>query len=107
LTLYCVERISRFMARQRINRTEKLDLRITKAAKETLRGAAAAARKSLTDFVLDAAKREAEERLVDQRVFVLEAAKWDALMAALDAPPRRHSRLERLFREPSVFDAGR
>ena len=95
------------MAPQRTRRTEKLDLRLTKAAKETLQGAAAAARKTMSEFVLDAALREAEERLADRRVFVLEAAKWDALMAALDAPTRRHSRLERLFREPSVFDAGR
>jgi uncharacterized protein (DUF1778 family) len=99
--------MSRFMARLRENRTEKLDLRITKAAKEAVRGAAAAARKSMSEFVLDAVLREAEGCLADQRVFVLDAAKWDALVAALDAPPRRHSRLERLFREPSVFDAGR
>jgi uncharacterized protein (DUF1778 family) len=51
-----------------------------------------------TDF------REAEERLADRRVFTLDANRWDAFVAALGAPPRRHARLERLFREPSVFD---
>ena len=76
------------MAPQRINKTEKLDLRLTKAAKEHCRRRDGCTQ-ILTDFVLDAALREAEERLADQRDFVLDAAKWDALMAALDAPPRR------------------
>jgi uncharacterized protein (DUF1778 family) len=89
---------------QRINRTEKLDLRLSRAAKKTLQAAAAAERKSVREFVLDAALSEARERLANRRVFTLDARGWDAFMAALDAPPRRHARLERLFREPSVFD---
>ena len=93
------------MATQRTNRTEKLDLRLSKSAKQTLQAAAAAARKSVSEFVLETALREAEERLADRRVFTLDAKKWDAFVAALDAPPRRHARLERLFREPSVPDA--
>jgi uncharacterized protein (DUF1778 family) len=92
------------MATQRTNRTEKLDLRLSKSAKQTLQAAAAAARKSVSEFVLDSALSEAEERLADRTVFTLDAERWAAFVAALDAPPRRHSRLERLFREPSVFD---
>ena len=90
---------------QRSNRTEKLDLRLTRAAKRTLQAAAAAQRKSVSEFVLDTALSEAEERLADRRVFMLDAKSWDAFVAALDAPPRRHARLERLFGEPSVFDS--
>jgi uncharacterized protein (DUF1778 family) len=92
---------------QRSNRTEKLDLRLSRAAKKTLQAAATAERKSVSEFVLDAALGEAEERLADRRVFALDAKRWDAFVAALDAPPRRHARLERLFREPSVFDPKR
>jgi uncharacterized protein (DUF1778 family) len=92
------------MATQRTNRTEKLDLRLSKSAKQTLQAAAAAARKSVSEFVLDAALSEAEERLADRTVFTLDAERWAAFVAALDVPPRRHPRLERLFREPSVFD---
>jgi uncharacterized protein (DUF1778 family) len=44
-------------------------------------------------------------RLADRREFRLSGKGWDAFVAALDAPPRRHPRLERLFREPSVFDS--
>ena len=89
---------------ERNKRTEKLDLRLTRAARETLQAAATAARKSVNEFVLDAVLSEAEERLADRRVFMLDANSWDAFVAALDAPPRRHARLERLFREPSMFD---
>jgi len=87
------------------NRTEKLDLRLSRAAKQTLQAAATVARKSVSEFVLDSALSEAEERLADRRVFTLDRKPWDAFVAALDAPPRRHPRLERLFSEPSVFDS--
>jgi uncharacterized protein (DUF1778 family) len=89
---------------QRSNRTEKLDIRLSRAAKKTLQAAATAERKSVSEFVLDAALGEAEERLADRRIFTVDAKRWDAFVAALDAPPRRHARLEKLFREPSVFD---
>ena len=89
---------------RRTNRTEKLDLRLTRAAKQTLQAAAAAERKSVSEFVLDTALSQAEERLADRRAFTLDGKNWDAFVAALDAPPRRHGRLERLFREPSMFD---
>jgi len=89
---------------QRTKRTEKLDLRLSPAAKKTLQAAAAAERKSVSEFVLDTALSQAEERLADRRVFTLNAKGWNAFVAALDAPPRRQPRLERLFREPSAFD---
>lgn len=92
------------MTTPRTNRTEKLDLRLSRYAKETLQAAAQAARKSVSEFVLDTALSEAEERLADRTIFMLDAERWDAFVAALDAPPHRHPRLERLFREPSVFD---
>ena len=93
------------MAIQRTNRTEKLDLRLSKSAKQTLQAAATAARKPVSEFVLDAALSEAEERLADRTIFTLDEEQWEAFITALDEPPRRHPRLERLFREPSVFDA--
>jgi uncharacterized protein (DUF1778 family) len=39
-----------------------------------------------------------------RRVFTLDRKDWDAFVAALDAPARSHPRLERLFREASVFE---
>ncbi len=85
-------------------RTEKLDLRLTPAAKQVLQTAAAATARSVSEFVLESALARAEETLPDQRRFGLDAARWAAFHAALDAPPRPLPRLTRLLLEPSVFD---
>ena len=89
-----------------IPRSEKLDLRLTPAAKQLLFRAAATANRSVSDFVLESALGRAEETLADRRHFGLNAEQWEAFLAALDAPPRCHARLERLLTEPSVLEAG-
>jgi uncharacterized protein (DUF1778 family) len=85
-------------------RSEKLDLRLTPGAKQTLQRAAAAAQRSVTDFVLESALASAAETLADRRSFRLDPEQWEAFMAALDAPPRLHPRLARLLEEPSVVE---
>jgi len=88
-------------------RSEKLDLRLTREAKRALQAAAAVARCSVSEFVLESALARADEVLADRRTFGLDdAAQWKAFMAALDAPPRPMPRLERLLKEPGYFDAG-
>jgi uncharacterized protein (DUF1778 family) len=87
-------------------RTEKLDLRITPAAKRVLQTAAVAAHQSVSDFVVKSALSRAEETLPDRQHFGLDARQWDAFQAALDAPPRPTPRLAKLLRKPSVFERG-
>lgn len=88
----------------RPTRSEKLDLRLTPEAKSTLHAAAAAARRTVSDFVLESALTQAEETLADRQRFGLSAERWAAFMTALEAPPRGLPRIERLFREPGPFD---
>jgi uncharacterized protein (DUF1778 family) len=90
----------------RTTRSEKLDLRLTRQAKRTLKAAAAASRCSVSEFVLQGALARADEALADRRIFSLNDAQWKAFLAALDAPPRPLPRLKRLFKEPGFFDAG-
>ena len=90
----------------RPTRSEKLDLRLTSDAKRALQAAAAAAHRSVSDFVLESALARADETLADRRIFGLNDAQWKAFMTALDAPPRPLPRLERLLKEPGFFDAG-
>ena len=85
-------------------RSEKLDLRLTPAAKQTLQQAAAAAQRSVTDFVLESALASAAETLADRRLFPLDPDRWQAFVAALDAPPTPHPRLARLLQEASVLE---
>ena len=85
-------------------RTEKLDLRLTPAAKQVLQRAAAATARSVSEFVLESALARAEETLPDRQRFELDAEQWAAFQAALDAPPRPLPGLAELLRAPSVFD---
>lgn len=87
-------------------RSEKLDLRLTRQAKETLHAAAAAQRRSVSEFVLESALARAAETLPDRQYFGLDAERWKAFMAALDAPSRPLPRLARLLNEPSPFETG-
>jgi uncharacterized protein (DUF1778 family) len=85
-------------------RTEKLDLRLSRSAKQALQSAALAARRSVSDFVLESALARAAETLPDRQRFGLRAVQWEAFQAALNAPPSAAPRLARLLNEPSVFE---
>jgi uncharacterized protein (DUF1778 family) len=85
-------------------RSEKLDLRLTPGAKQTLQRAAAAAQRSVTDFVLESALASAAETLADRQSFQLDPEQWELFVAALDAPPQLHPRLARLLQEPSLLE---
>ena len=87
-----------------VNRSEKLDLRLTPLAKQKIKSAAAAANRSVSDFVIESALARADETLADRQHFGLDSEQWTAFMAALDAPPRHHPRMERLLNEPSIFE---
>jgi uncharacterized protein (DUF1778 family) len=85
-------------------RTSKLDIRLSPDAKARLAAAANERHQSVSQFVLESALGRADETLADRRHFMLDAERWGAFTAALDAPAGAMPRLERLFREPSAFD---
>jgi uncharacterized protein (DUF1778 family) len=85
-------------------RTEKLELRLIKAAKNRLKTAAAASHRSVNDFVLESALGRADEVLADRQFFDLDTYQWRAFTTALNAPPRPLPRVQRLLREPGFFD---
>lgn len=85
-------------------RTQKLDLRLTVSAKRTLQSAALAARRSVSEFVLESALARAEETLPDRQRFGLNAEQWKAFQTALAAPAKVAPRLAKLLNEPSVFE---
>jgi uncharacterized protein (DUF1778 family) len=85
-------------------RNEKIDLRVTPSAKRALQIAASAARRSVSEFVLESAMARAEETLPDRQHFGLDAEQWEAFQAALDAPPRSVPRLKTFLQQPSIFE---
>ena len=86
------------------SKNERLSIRIPSPVKSLLLTAATARHKTLSDFVLDIAMREAETVLSEQRVFALSDKAWEEFQTALDQPPQTHPRMQKLLQEPSVFD---
>ena len=85
-------------------KAERIDLRVSAPAKILLQRAAAAHQKTVSEFVLESAQTAAVETLSDRREFLLDKKRWAAFLAALDSPPRRKPRLEKLLKNPSVFE---
>lgn len=86
-------------------RTEKLDLRVSRAAKAKLQAAASAMHRSMSDFVMESALSKADEMLADRRVFTLSPEKWTEFQIALDAPVKELPRLQTLLQQPSFFES--
>jgi uncharacterized protein (DUF1778 family) len=85
-------------------RSEKLNLRLSLAAKRLIQAAAEANARSVSEFVLESALARAEETLPDRRRFGLNASQWAEFQAALDAPTRPAPRMAALLEGPGVFD---
>lgn len=60
--------------------------------------AAAVLGKTRTEFMVDSARAQAIDVLLDQRLFVLDAERYDAFMQALDNPPAPGPKLRALLR---------
>ncbi len=85
------------MAATAAARSARLGLRATLEQEAVLRRAAEVAHKSLTDFILDAAYRAAEQTLLDQRLFMVSGSQYQALLDMLDRPESENPGLVDLF----------
>jgi uncharacterized protein (DUF1778 family) len=78
-------------------RSERVDVRMTPTVKRTLRQAAAATNKTLSEFLVDTSLAAAFEALADGREFRLDGERWSQFMEALASPPTENPRLARLL----------
>lgn len=85
-------------------KTERIELRTTSKAKALLQEAASSSHKNVTEFLLDAGLRAAEETLSDRRRFDLDDERWDAFLEALDRPVGTKPGLAALLGEKSVLE---
>lgn len=60
--------------------------------------------KTRTDFVLDAARRAAEEALLERTLFVVSPEALAEFSGLLDAAPNPNERLRRLMQTPAPWD---
>jgi uncharacterized protein (DUF1778 family) len=85
-------------------RDERLELRLTPAAKTMLRRAAEVENKTISSFVLDKGLEAAAETLADRREFRLDTKHYEAFLAALDAPVKPRPRLQKLLTTRSALE---
>jgi uncharacterized protein (DUF1778 family) len=74
-----------------------LNLRADERTRSLIDRAAEASGKNRSEFMLDAARREATTVLLDRRLFLLEEGAYDRFAAALDKAPAPNPRLRRLL----------
>jgi uncharacterized protein (DUF1778 family) len=82
-----------------------LHIRATAQTKHLIDAAATAVGKTLSDFVLDSARRQAIDVLLDQRLFVLDNEKYGAFISALDSPPPAGAQLKALMKRKPLWQA--
>lgn len=85
-------------------RREALNIRIKPQVRELIDRAAELAGKNRTDFVLDAARRAAEDTLLDRTVLTVSPKVYREFLARLDAPPRPNKRLIKSIRTPAPWE---
>lgn len=77
---------------------ETLNLRIPAHDRSLIDRAAQSSGKTRTDFILGAARRAAEEALLDQSLFLVSQSTYAKFMAMLDAPAKPNARLRRTMK---------
>jgi uncharacterized protein (DUF1778 family) len=79
-----------------------IQIRASAETKAVLNRAAALRGQKLSEFMLDSARRQAEEAILDQRIFFLDAKAHERFLALLDSPTRPNRGLKALMaRKPA------
>ena len=82
---------------ERSSRGVTINLRADHTRRALIDRAAERVGKNRSEFMLEAACREATEVLLDQRLFLLDEKAYKRFTNALDAPPSENKRLKRLL----------
>lgn len=81
--------------RPRAAKRETLNVRVKPEDRSLIDRAAQLLGKSRTDFLLDSARRAAQDALLDQTLFKVSPKIFAEFIAKLDAPPAPNERLHR------------
>jgi uncharacterized protein (DUF1778 family) len=83
---------------------QSLNLRIKPEERGLIDRAAKTLGKNRTDFMLDAARRAAEDALLDRTIFTVSPKAYAEFLARLDAPPQPNERLRRTMRTSAPWE---
>ena len=84
-------------------RRDTLKLRISAAERNLIDRAAESAGKTRTDFILEAARRAAEEALLDRALLVVSPEAYGEFLKRLDRPAQPNYRLRRTMRGKALW----
>jgi uncharacterized protein (DUF1778 family) len=90
--------------RERQPRDVAINLRANRRQRALIDRAAEAVGKNRSDFMLEAACREANTVLLDRRLFLLDEKAYRRFITALDTPPADNRRLRRLLTSKAPWD---
>jgi len=90
---------------RRKNPPKNINLRVKPHARWLIDRACAITDKTVTEFVLDAVCREAEDVLLDRRLFNLKETRNQAFVAALDAPTKSNPDLKKLLSRKPLWES--
>lgn len=85
-------------------RSQNINIRVDPKQRDLIDHASRVVGKTRTDFILDTVTREAQNTLLDQRLFLLDDAQWRAFLAALDAPAKPNQKLRELMAIKAPWD---
>jgi uncharacterized protein (DUF1778 family) len=85
-------------------RDVNINLRAPAPVRELIDRAARLVGKSRSEFMLDSARRSAEDVLLDQRYFLLDDKRHAALMGILAAPAKPPAELKKLLARKSPWE---
>jgi len=83
--------------------SQTITLRISKTDKALIDRAAKSLEKSRTEFMIESAKRAADDAILDRRHFFVDEAQYDAFVRALDKAPTTSETLRKLRRRASPW----
>jgi uncharacterized protein (DUF1778 family) len=86
------------------SRGETINLRANQRQKALIDRAAETLGRSRSEFMLDAACREAESVLLDRRYFALSDDAFKRFQNMLDSPPKENAKLRRLLQTKPPWD---
>ncbi|MFN6983354.1 MAG: DUF1778 domain-containing protein [Rhizobium oryzihabitans] len=83
---------------------KSVNLRIREETRALIDKAASIQGRSRADFIIEAARRAAEETILDQRVIMVSREGYDHLLTAFDSPPVADEKLIKLLRTKAPWD---
>jgi uncharacterized protein (DUF1778 family) len=81
-----------------------INIRVKRTQRDLIDQAAELLGKSRSDFMLETACREAEDVLLDQCLFTLDAETFETFKALLDKPPSENPKLRKLMATPAPWE---